>query len=580
MARNRLIIILLSWIILATSHGCKKYYADDNSGKSGIDSSEETDDYTWDASKVVSIQLNGTSVTENSDSVEVDGTTFIITGSGTYRITGNLSDGHIIVNTGSYGIVRLLFGGMSITSSSGAPVFVKKAGKVVVILEEGTTNALTDGKTYVLDDNEEPNAALFSKTYLGFAGKGTLTVKANYNDGITSKDGLVIKEGNYSVTATDDGIRGKDYIEVHDGKIAIASGGDGLKSDNESDTDRGNIGIDAGSFNITSGGDAISAINSLTVKNGNFELESGGGTGSKGGPTPPGGGPGGSTGGYSGTVSAKGLKGLSVLDIEKGRFTINSADDAIHSNNSVTLNGGTFTISTGDDAIHADKSIILKADSLTVLTSYEGIESASIDYVSGYMNLASTDDGFNATMGSPSESDDGSVLKIEGGDIQINASQGDGIDSNGSVAMTGGIVIVNGPQSQPEVGIDVNGPFTVSGGILLATGPNSGNMIEAISTTSKQYAVKVVFSTTLAASTLVHIENSDGEELITYKPVRSIYYLVYSSPELKTGTTYSVYTGGSYSGTQSNGYYTGGIYSEGILRKTFSLSEKVTTVSF
>ena len=43
--------------------------------------------------------------------------------------------------------------------------------------------------------------------YLTIAGGGALTVQAAYNDGITSKDGLVITDGVISVTAADDGVR-------------------------------------------------------------------------------------------------------------------------------------------------------------------------------------------------------------------------------------------------------------------------------------------------------------------------------------------------------------------------------------
>ena len=40
--------------------------------------------------------------------------------------------------------------------------------------------------------------------------RGGLTVSGNFNDGIASKDGLIIAGGVIQVTAVDDGIRGKD----------------------------------------------------------------------------------------------------------------------------------------------------------------------------------------------------------------------------------------------------------------------------------------------------------------------------------------------------------------------------------
>jgi hypothetical protein len=164
--------------------------------------------------------------------------------------------------------------------------------------------------------------------------------------------------------------------------------------------------------------------------------------------------------------------------------------------------------------------------------------------------------------------------------IVLNTSSGDGLDSNGNIVMTAGTVIVHGPQSQPEVGIDVNGTFTISAGFLIVTGPNSGNMIEGLSPASAQFSVTIKISSTISTSTLFHIQGADGKDIVTYKPVRTIYYLVFSSSELINGSTYSIYTGGSSTGTCFNGIYTGGTYSGGTLRKTFTISGKVTSVSF
>jgi hypothetical protein len=72
---------------------------------------------------------------------------------------------------------------------------------------------VADGASYVLEEGtDEPNAAIFSKSDLTIFGAGSLNVDGNYNDGIASKDGLIIKSGTISVTSVDDGIRGKDYL--------------------------------------------------------------------------------------------------------------------------------------------------------------------------------------------------------------------------------------------------------------------------------------------------------------------------------------------------------------------------------
>lgn len=574
------ILIILAAVALAS---CEKKYADsgdDDNGNGGnkIISVEKDSDYVWDNTAILNIVLSGTTGTINPDYGTVEGSKITVKKAGTYNVTGSLTDGQIVVNTNDAGAVKLILNGVNINCLSSAPIYVKEAAKAVIILNAGTQNYLTDGTSYVTDNNE-PSATLFSNSYLSIYGDGALNITAKYNDGISGDDGLVIKSGTISVTSADDGIRGKDYLEIHDGNITVNSTGDGLKSENATDATLGFITIDHGTINITTtSGDAVNAQTKLTVNDGTFNIKTGGGavitTGGGGGPG------GGGSSGYSGTYSEKAFKSTGNLVVVKGSFTINSADDAFHSNSNITITDGTFNISSGDDALHANSSIVVNGGTISILKSYESMESPSITINSGNISMVSADDSFNATKGVATEANDGSCLFINGGNILVNATGGDGIDSNGNVVMAGGTVIVHGPQSSPEVGIDVNGSFNISGGLLLASGPNSGNMIEAVSTTSAQNCIKVTISGNLASATLFHIEDGSGNYLVTYKPVRSLYYIVFSSPALTSGSSFSIYSGGSCTGTLANGIYTNGTYSGGTLKKTFSVSSRVTNISY
>lgn len=548
--------------------------------------SDENDDiiYTFDTTTVVQIMLNGTSITVEPEVADIDGSKVTLRAPGTYNIKGSLSDGQVVVNCDTDGLVRIILDSANIRCSDSAPIYIKDAEKVAVNLAAGTVNYLTDGTSYVTEDGE-PDAALFSNSDLVIYGDGTLNVSASYLDGISSDDGLVIKSGTLSVTANDDGIRGKDYLIINDGDITVNSKGDGIKSTNDEDASLGYITIDKGTFNITAtGGDGIEAVTNLNIADGTFAITTGGGasasTTTTGGGNP-GGGPGGSgSGGYSGTVSEKALKAGESLSVGKGIFTINAADDGVHSNGSVNIDDGNFAVASGDDAIHADKSITINNGTINVTRCYEGFESALITISDGTVSLVSTDDGFNATMGSATEYDDGSHLYIKGGNIMVNSSNGDALDSNGSAEISCGSVILHGPQSSPEVAFDVNGSFIISGGFMVASGPNSGNMIETPAASSTVYSVKVTMSSTLSSSSLFHIEDADANDIVTFKPVRSAYYIVVASPDMQNGSSYSIYTGGSTTGTDSNGLYTGGVYSGGTLKKTFTISSKVTSVSF
>lgn len=570
--RKYLILLSTTTFILHAFMGCEKKYVAVTPEEETGSVNEDDDDYTGDGSDTIFITLNGTSAqSSNTSKATVSGTIVTIISGGTYTISGSVSDGQIIVNSSDDEDVRLVLDGANITSLSSAPVYVKASEKTIVVLTDGTVNYVKDGTSYTYDDteNQEPNAAIFSKSDITFYGTGALIVDANFNDGISGRDGLIIKSGNITITAADDGIRGKDYLIVHDGTINVTSAGDGMKSDNESGSEAGYISIDAGKFNINSAGDALNAVTNITVLYADMEIKSGGGSGT-----------GVTTEGYSGSVSAKAFKATAGIEINDGSIVINSADDAFNSEGDITINGGTITVSTSDDAVHAEGILAFNGGNMNVTKCYEGFEGPSLNLSGGYVRVVSTDDSFNATMGMAVEGNDGSVLNITGGTIVLNTSKGDGLDSNGNITMSNGTVIVHGPSQQPEVAFDVNGTFNISGGLLIGSGPNSGNMIEATSTSSAQYTVKITSQALFSNSSLFHIQDEDAKDIVTFKPMRNAYYIVFSSSELTANGTYSIYTGGAYDLAGSDGLYTGGTYSGGTFKKSFIVSGKVTNVSF
>ena len=208
---------------------------------------------------------------------------------------GSLSDGRIIVDTEDEDVVRLILDGVDLNCSNNSPIFINKAEKTVIILAENTSNTVTDGTSYIFADaaEDEPNAAIFSKSDLSIAGSGSLSIYGNYNDGISSKDGLILAGGTLKVKAIDDGIRGKDYLVLKDTAVSVDAGGDGLKSDNATDTDKGYVSIESGSVQVTSGGNAIDAGSDALVTGGELTLVSGGGSSQQ----------------ADGTISTKGIDG-------------------------------------------------------------------------------------------------------------------------------------------------------------------------------------------------------------------------------------------------------------------------------
>jgi len=529
-------------------------------------------DYVWDSARVIPIVLNGTWITESTDSATAEGSTVTITSGGTYSLTGSLSDGQVLVNASDEGTVRLILNGIDLKNSTGSPFAVTKAEKVVIVLADNSANVITDATSYVFPDpdEDEPNAALFSKADMTICGNGSLTVKGNYNDGIASKDGLIIKNGTITVHAVDDGIRGKDYLVIKDGTVTVISMGDALKSDNDEDATRGYISIESGSVTATAGMDGLTAETDAIIAGGTFTLTTGGGSNAS----------------VSSSVSAKGIKGLVSVIIGDGTFSVSSADDAIHSNSTIVINGGTFALASGDDGVHADSLLGVNGGDIVISKCFEGLESCVLVINDGTMHITASDDGINGAGGKDASGAGGwpggmpssgnYYLYIAGGHIAVTAA-GDGIDVNGRIVMKDGTVLVNGPTSNNNGALDYDASFQMTGGVLLAAG--SSGMAQAPSASSTQYALMMNFGSSRAAGTVFHIQAADGSDILTFKPAKPYQSIVFGSAKLTKGATYDVYIGGNSTGTATDGLYEGGTYSGGTKSASFTVTSTITRVN-
>ncbi len=103
---------------------------------------EESSDYIWDETKAIQVSLNGNSIAVDPSAGIVSGGKLTINSSGTYLLSGSLSDGQIIVDTEDEEIVRLVLNGVAINCSNSAPVYIKEAKKAVIIIGEDTEKTI------------------------------------------------------------------------------------------------------------------------------------------------------------------------------------------------------------------------------------------------------------------------------------------------------------------------------------------------------------------------------------------------------------------------------------------------------
>ena len=555
------------------------------------------------------IKLSGDSAECSHDGVSVEGSVVTVSEEGVYRISGTLDNGQIVVNA-EKAKVQLVLDNADITCRTSSPIYGINSDKIFISLAENSANTLTDGSVYTYADEsaQEPDACIFSSDSITINGSGALNINANSADGIHSKDDVVITGGNINIDAVNDGIKGKDYVSVCGGKINIKSGGDGIKSTKKDDTYFGFVYIEGGEFLIDAEQDGIQAETELIITDGELDITSGGGYencvkihndmdfggshgfgkdgGDFGGMMPPGGMTSpddfafgdmtpsdvniGQTA-YSlankvsenkdSTISAKGLKGGAAVKISCGNITVDSADDAIHSNVDVEISGGFSTLCAGDDGIHADKTVSITEGSVTVTRSYEGIEGAVIDVSGGVVQVCSDDDGFNASdgtsqgaMGTYSEN---AKINISGGFVYVDA-EGDGLDSNGDMTVSGGTILINGPVNGGNGALDSNSEIIVTGGLLIAAG--SSQMAEYPGEGSEQYSISASIGSSQEKDTLVTLIDDSGNEILSFKPAKTFDHIVISSPEIEKGQTYTLSIGGSTASAGGFGLFENGGY--------------------
>lgn len=537
------------------------------------------------------IQL-GETITIDGEGATASDQTVRITQAGTYLISGTLEDGQIQVEVGNQEEVNLVLNETQISSTTGAPILITQSAKTTITLMEGTQNVISH--QMVMNDGEEVSkeekAAIFSQDDLMITGTGSLTVDAKTYNGIVSQDDLVIEGGNFVIESANHGLKGKDSVVIEEGTFKMTTKGDAIQSDQGADEEKGFITIRGGDFDLVAEQDGIQAQTKLVIEGGTFKIETGGGyeagavkeTTSQ----PPFNRGASATAETATTPSAKGLKAGQELVIEGGSLTINSADDALHTNGSLWMNGGEVTLSTGDDGLHADETVEVNGGTVDILTSYEGLEGQVVRVNDGVIRLVATDDGINAAGGmdgsgfmsffnptttAQQESESG-WIELNGGWLYVNAS-GDGLDANGSIIMTGGVVIVEGPTGGHDGILDFDETFDLQGGQLIASG--GVGMLQTPSETSTQPTL--VIQDSFESGELIHIQSEEGAEIVTFSPSKASQVLIISSPDLKMESTYRVLSGGTYSVEATDGVYQDGTYTEGEERFQVVLSDLITS---
>lgn len=428
-------------------------------------------------------------------------------------VTGSCDDGRLIVDADTTSI--LLLSDLQLSSKTGSAICLKQKQKAHIMMAEGTTNTLNDASEYnISDSTDTSNGCIYSKGSLTFSGAGTLNVCGNYRHAIASSKNITIEEGNVNILSTQKdgihcdkykqeggcvklhlagdatkGIKVKKTFDMKGGRIEGEATGDLTITDGETSyctlvksdgffqmgggeiqlkhTGKGgrcisvdeNLSITGGVLNMECHGDGDSYINvanetdyytpkCVTVDN--YMLITGGNIHCL------------STG-----LGGKGLVAGNYLDIgseeaEEGPFIrVETRGECIINNEDEDLRFGCPKGIKANDELHIYGGDI--AISTTGMGG-EGVECNGALYIhGGTLECNTFDDGINV----------GQSVEISGGQVYCNSVDNDGIDSNGSITISGGIVAsVN--QSKPNESFDSEaGQFYLLGGIVFGLGSSS-----------------------------------------------------------------------------------------------------------
>lgn len=527
---------------------------------------------SYKASEAVKITLNKTTATVSGSGVKADGSTITITEEGVCIVSGTLEDGQIIVDASDSDKVQIVLDGVHINCKTNAAIYVREADKVFITLAENSSNTLGGGNEYTQIDDNTVDGVIFSKSNLVCNGTGSLTIEADYKHGIVSKDDLVITGGTYKIAAADNGITAKDQIKILNGSFDIDAANSAVKAKNTDDAELGNIYIAGGIFTIEAEQDGFHATGSIVVDDGTITVNSG-------------------DDGFhaeldtvihGGTIlvekSNEGLEGKRVV-VNGGDITINASDDGINAANSGddgvnAINPGANAVGSGDDDSNAASSnndssaAVNSGDDGSISGEADGKEPQQMppDTENGSDMQPSQDfDPENAPSdgNAPQNFDPGNApsdgdapqkmqggpggggnselyIKITGGTLTVSAN-GDGLDSNGGLLVTGGTTIVYGPTSDGDSALDYDGSAIATGGTLAAIG--SAGMTESFSEDSTQPVITYYCTETQSAATTITLTDSDGSALFTIAPEKAYASIVFTCSEMKLDATYTLTAG-------------------------------------
>lgn len=493
---------------------------------------------SYDESQASQITLADQTATVTGLGASFSDQTLTITQAGTYVLTGSGKNIKLVVEAADTDQVHLVFQNLTL-EGEGTLLQVNKAQEVVISLTEGSQNALTESQA---SDDEKVKATIHSQVPLTLNGTGNLTLTALTKNALEVEDDLKVSGGTYTVKAANHGFKAEGALDIEAATLTIEAGKDGLHAEHDETTERANISLNPTQLSIAATEDGVDAGNELTIKGGTITV----------------------------SQSEEGLEARVIRQLG-GDVTIKSSDDGVNasagsssktSDTSATskTTDASATSNTADTSSSASQAT---TDSATASTSAS--QATADPAATSQVDQANKDK--NATPPSPpagqappqggqppqngqgpggmppggqEESDPSLQIILEGGTLTIDA-EGDGIDSNGTVSISGGSLVVNGSVQGGNGPLDAAGDITITGGRVWALG--TSDMLQGFAQGSTQASITANIAGT-AGQTLI-ILDAKGKEVARQTASKDFQAVIMSSADLVDGQTYTIQVEGT-----------------------------------
>lgn len=490
---------------------------------------------SFDESRATQVTLATQTATVTGQGASFSDQTLTISQAGTYVLTGSGKNIKLVVEAADTDQVHLVFQNLTL-EGEGTLLQINKAQEVVISLAEGSQNALTESQA---SDDEKVKATIHSQVPLTLNGTGSLTLTALTKNALEVEDDLKVLGGTYTVKAANHGFKAEGALDIEAAALTIEAGKDGLHAEHDETTERANVTLNPTQLSIAATEDGVDAGNELTIKGGRITV----------------------------SQSEEGLEARVIRQLG-GDVTIKSSDDGVNASagssskttdTSATSNTNTASNSadtsssasqaTSDSATASAPGSQATADSATTSQTDQANKDKNQTPPAPPASQAPPQDGQppqggqgpgGMPPGGQEESDPSLEIILEGGTLTIDA-EGDGIDSNGTVTISGGSLVVNGSVQGGNGPLDAAGDITITGGTVWALG--TSDMLQGFAQGSTQASITANIAGT-AGQTLI-ILDAKGKEVARQTASKDFQAVVMSSADLVDGQTYTIQVDGT-----------------------------------